>query len=146
MSRKTFTRTIRIVCRSVSAPVGSLPLAVTAMGDFEGEQQEEVSINAEKIAEEVNSLIRQKLQPEKWVPKKVDGWTKDLIEATLKLLAETKKPFKYIVTCVIQQRTGAGLTSAYSALWDTSRDGAFAADFENDHLQCSISLYWVKLD
>jgi dynein light chain Tctex-type 1 len=116
------------------------------MGDFEGEQQEEVSINVEKITEEINNLMKQKLQAEKWVPKKVDGWTKDLIESTLKLLAETKKPFKYIVTCAIMQRTGGGLTSSYSALWDSSRDGAFAFDFDNDHLQCIISLYWVKLD
>lgn len=116
------------------------------MADFEGEQQEEVTINYEKITEEINNLMKQKLGPEKWLPKKVDGWTKDLIETTLKLLAEAKKPFKYIVTCIIMQRTGGGLTSSYSALWDTSRDGACVVDFENDHLQCVVTVYWVKLD
>ena len=116
------------------------------MGDFEGEQQEEVAINTDKINEGITNLINQKLGTEKWQPKKVDGWTKDLIESTLKLLAETKKPFKYIVTCIIMQKTGGGLSSSYSALWDTSRDGASGVQFDNGNLYCVISLFWVKLD
>lgn len=116
------------------------------MADIDDEQHEDVSINTDKVSEDINNVVRQKLGPEKWNPKKVDGWTKDIIETTLKSLGEMKKPFKYIVTCVIMQRTGAGLTSSFSALWDNMRDGAFAVPFDNENLHCVTTVYWVKLD
>jgi dynein light chain Tctex-type 1 len=116
------------------------------MADFEDEQHEEISINTDKVTEDINSTVRQKLAQEKWVPKKVDGWSKDIIDSTLKSLAEMKKPFKFVVTCIVMQRTGAGLASSFSALWDNMRDGAFAVPFENEHLHCITTVYWVKLD
>jgi dynein light chain Tctex-type 1 len=116
------------------------------MADYEGEQQEDVSINPDKITEEINTLMKQKLLTEKWLPKKVDGWTKDLIESTLKMLSEMKKPFKFVVTCVIMQKTGGGLSGAYCSRWDALRDGAAFVEYDNEHLQCVISLFWVKLD
>ena len=34
------------------------------------------------------------------------------------------KPFKYIVTCVIMQRNGAGLHATSSCFWDNANDGS----------------------
>ena len=116
------------------------------MDTYDGaEQQEEATINPDKLSDEVTGLMKQKLQAEKWQPRKVDQWQKDLIESTLKVLAEMKKMYKYVVTCVIMQRTGAGLTMAYSTNWDVN-DGVFSFDFDNEHLQCAISVTWVKID
>ena len=112
------------------------------MGDIVEQEQ---GIEEDKVSEEINSIMRNKLQAEKWNPKKVDGWTKDLIEQALKHLLEHKKGFKYIVTCVIMQRTGAGLTGSHALCW-TKQDGACAVDFENDHLQCVMSMYWARTD
>ena len=58
-----------------------------------------------------------------WNAKKVDGWTSNIVEHCLKRLAEMKKPFKYIVTAIVMQKTGAGLHSAFTAYWDNSADG-----------------------
>jgi len=55
---------------------------------------------------------------------KVGTWSADVIERTLKSLAELGRPFKYVVTCVIQQNSGAGLQSAASCYWDPSTDGS----------------------
>ena len=39
----------------------------------------------------------------------VGQWTNDVVETCVKRLAGLNKPFKYVVTCVIMQRNGAGL-------------------------------------
>jgi len=38
-------------------------------------------------------------------------------------LNDLKKPFKYVVSCLIMQRNGAGIHVAHSAFWDTANDG-----------------------
>lgn len=108
---------------------------------------EDIKIPSEKISEEVELLVKQKLQSEKWSPKKVDGWTKDLIENILKVLAEMKKPYKYVVTCIIMQKNGAGLYSTAGAIWNETTDGRvnyIMADHE--WLVCNTTVYWAKID
>ena len=39
-------------------------------------------------------------------------------------LYAAKKPYKYVVTCTILQRTGSALHSSRSAYWDGVSDGA----------------------
>ena len=46
-----------------------------------------------------------------------------VIELTMKRLKELNQPFKYIVTCAIMQKNGAGLHMATSTFWDNSSDG-----------------------
>ena len=120
------------------------------MGDHyaEDEANEEISIDASKIQEDIDKYVQNKLTTEaaKWNAKKVDAWGKDVIEFTLKSLAEMKKPFKFIVTCTFMQKTGAGLTASFNALWDNSRDGTFSMKNENDAVVCVTTVYWVKID
>ncbi len=112
----------------------------------EDDQHEEISINTDKLNEDIQSIVKQKLGNEKWSAKKVDGWSKDIIEFALKSLAEMKKPFKYVVTCIIMQRNGAGMSSAYSSYGDNMRDSLYSVPCETEHLHCITTVYWVKLD
>ena len=56
---------------------------------------------------------------------KVNQWTNGVVESCLASLTKLQKPFKYIVTCVIMQKNGAGLHTASSCYWDNSTDGLF---------------------
>lgn len=46
-----------------------------------------------------------------------------VIEHAMKRLKDRKEAFKYIVTCVIMQKNGAGMHMATSCHWDNSSDG-----------------------
>jgi hypothetical protein len=46
-----------------------------------------------------------------------------MVEVCLKRLTGLNKPFKYVVTCVIMQKNGAGLHTASSCYWDNTTDG-----------------------
>uniref|UniRef100_G1KD68 Dynein light chain Tctex-type 1 n=1 Tax=Anolis carolinensis TaxID=28377 RepID=G1KD68_ANOCA len=54
---------------------------------------------------------------------KVNQWTTSVVEQILSQLTKLGKPFKYVVTCVIMQKNGAGLHTASSCFWDNSADG-----------------------
>ena len=116
------------------------------MADFEDDQHEETSINSDKITEDISNTVKQKLLTETWAAKKVDAWTKDIIDSALKSLAEMKKNFKYVVTCVIMQKNGAGMASAFTGLWNNLCDGVLFVPWENDHIHCITTVYWLKVD
>uniref|UniRef100_A0A1A8I6U6 Dynein, light chain, Tctex-type 1 n=1 Tax=Nothobranchius kuhntae TaxID=321403 RepID=A0A1A8I6U6_NOTKU len=54
---------------------------------------------------------------------RVNQWTTIVIEQCLGQLSSLRQPFKYIASCVIMEKTGAGLQAANSCFWDTSTDG-----------------------
>ncbi|GLD95679.1 hypothetical protein PINS_up004357 [Pythium insidiosum] len=50
-------------------------------------------------------------------------WSNTLVASVLTGLQNLNKPFKYAVTCMIMQKTGAGMSTAASCLWDPTLDG-----------------------
>uniref|UniRef100_A0A914VTN3 Dynein light chain Tctex-type 1 n=1 Tax=Plectus sambesii TaxID=2011161 RepID=A0A914VTN3_9BILA len=71
----------------------------------------------------------------------VNMWTQSIVEGTLAQLTKMSKPFKYIVTCVIMQKNGAGLHIASSCFWDNSTDGSCMVRWENKSLYCVVSIF-----
>lgn len=56
-------------------------------------------------------------------PKKVDDWTNQVTDNCLQGLQKLQKHFKYVVTCIIMQKNGAGLHTSAGMFWDTKKDG-----------------------
>uniref|UniRef100_A0A8C5JRT0 Dynein light chain Tctex-type 1 n=1 Tax=Junco hyemalis TaxID=40217 RepID=A0A8C5JRT0_JUNHY len=76
---------------------------------------------------------------------KVNQWTTSVVEQTLSQLTKLGKPFKYIVTCVIMQKNGAGLHTASSCFWDNSSDGTCTVRWENKTMYCIVSAFGLAL-
>ncbi|CAD7694751.1 unnamed protein product [Ostreobium quekettii] len=70
-------------------------------------------------------------------------WTSNILEHSIKKLAGLNKPFKYIVTCIIMQKNGAGLHTAASCYWDNSTDGSRTVRWENKTLYCICTVFGV---
>eukprot|EP00069_Balaena_mysticetus_P012045 bmy_21554T0 len=75
---------------------------------------------------------------------KVNQWTTNVVEQTLSQLTKLGKPFKYIVTCVIMQKNGAGLHTASSCFWDSSTDGSCTVRWENKTMYCIVSAFGLS--
>ena len=71
----------------------------------------------------IDTSIEPILGNQVYAPKKVGDWTSSIVEAVLKMLQAANKPFKYVVTCIIMQKNGAGLHTASTCFWDTKSDG-----------------------
>uniref|UniRef100_A0A673T3X8 Dynein light chain Tctex-type 1 n=1 Tax=Suricata suricatta TaxID=37032 RepID=A0A673T3X8_SURSU len=76
---------------------------------------------------------------------KVNQWTTSVVEQTLSQLTKLGKPFKYIVTCVIMQKNGAGLHTASSCFWDSSTDGSCTVRWENKTMYCIVSAFGLSI-
>ncbi|KAF1316092.1 Dynein light chain, partial [Globisporangium splendens] len=56
-----------------------------------------------------------------------------------------KKNFKYIVTCLVRQRKGAGLELHSSSYWDEKADGACIVSRKNPTMSVVVSVYGIAI-
>lgn len=62
----------------------------------------------------------------------VDQWVNMVCEMIIGKLNDTKKPFKWVVSCLIMQKNGAGVHCSHSAHWDTASDGMLTVIWPKD--------------
>lgn len=105
----------------------------------------------------------------------VSQWTSVCLESCIKKLAGLNKPFKYVVTCIIMQKSGAwvgrtglrkpachqqahtcslapacapagaGLHTAASCWWDNTTDGSRTVKFENKSMYCIMTVFGLAI-
>jgi len=101
--------------------------------------------DAEFLVEDVEAIIKGALQSTladvAYDHDKVGAWTTAVIDSSLKGLQALGKPFKYVVTCIIMQKTGAGLHTAAGAFWDRARDGICKVPWENATMHCVVTVF-----
>uniref|UniRef100_A0A672P466 Dynein light chain Tctex-type 1-like n=1 Tax=Sinocyclocheilus grahami TaxID=75366 RepID=A0A672P466_SINGR len=68
-----------------------------------------------------------------------------IVESSLRQLTKLGKPFKYMVTCIILQKNGAGLQTASSCFWDNSTDGSCTVRWENKTIYCIVSVFGLAI-
>lgn len=83
--------------------------------------------------------------PNAYQHNKVNQWTSNVVEQCLNQLTKLGKPFKYIVTCVIMQKNGAGLHTASSCFWDNGTDGSCTVRWENKTMYCIVSVFGLAI-
>ncbi|XP_064408166.1 dynein light chain Tctex-type 1-like isoform X2 [Latimeria chalumnae] len=76
---------------------------------------------------------------------RVNQWTSSVVETCLNQLTKLGKPFKYIVTCVILQKNGAGLHTTSSCFWDNTVDGSCTVRWENKTMYCILSVFGLAI-
>ncbi|XP_031619779.1 dynein light chain Tctex-type [Contarinia nasturtii] len=76
---------------------------------------------------------------------KVNHWTKTVVDNCLAVLTKLQKPYKYIVTCMIMQKNGAGLHTASSCYWNNETDGSCTVRWENKTMYCIVSVFGLAI-
>ena len=79
-------------------------------------------------------------------PALVQKASDSLINTCLKNLAQQNKPYKWAVTCVVQQKTGAGLVTSCCMHWDAKKDTRCSIAWENDKLNVIVTVYAMAID
>eukprot|EP00435_Cladocopium_sp_Y103_P033667 s2641_g8.t1 len=82
----------------------------------------------------------------------VPHWINEICESIMARLNEQKKPFKYVVSCIIMQRNGAGLHTATSCWWDAGNDGVYtyvwprekSKDVVNKSMYCIVTVFGLE--
>lgn len=79
-------------------------------------------------------------------PEKFKKLSDKIVQQVLEELNKMKKPFKYIVTCTVNQRDGPGLYSHSSCYFNTDTDTIQTFKWVNEAVFCIVSIYIMALN
>lgn len=111
----------------------------------EAEGGEETTFVVDEVKQIIQESVENTLGAASYQNNKVNQWTSSVVEQCLNQLTKLGKPFKYIVNCLIMQKTGAGLHTASSCYWDNSTDGSCTIRWENKTMYCIVIVYGLAI-
>lgn len=98
---------------------------------------------------EIDTMIRKVLGDvlgeQAFIHAKANQWTNNIIEGCLKNLQGLAKPFKYVVTCCLTQKAGAGLHMASCMRWDERTDSKCTVQWESQTMHVIVTAYWCAI-
>ncbi|XP_034253058.1 dynein light chain Tctex-type [Thrips palmi] len=110
---------------------------------------DDVGEESQFVVDEVSTIIKEAVEStiggNAYQHNKVNQWTSSVVETLLGTLTKQQKPFKYIVTCTIMQKNGAGLHTASSCYWDNTSDGSCTVRWENKSMYCIVSVFGLAI-
>jgi len=109
------------------------------------EEENVQTFEYEEVKGTIEGAVENVLGQQVYQPKKVHGWTSSIVEQVLKTLQQASKPFKYVVTCVIMQKNGAGLHTASTCFWDTKTDGSCSIRWENKTMHAIVTVFALHI-
>ncbi|XP_068446959.1 dynein light chain Tctex-type 3-like [Clinocottus analis] len=105
----------------------------------------ESSFNSEEADNIIKECIESVVGADDYNQSLVNKWTAGIVERCLTQMVKQGKAYKYIVTCAVMQKTGAGLHAANSCYWDTALDGSSTVRWENRTMYCVVSVFAVAV-
>ena len=87
------------------------------------EMDDDLSFPSEEIKIILEQVIESVLETAEWDEKKVPAWINEIVEKSMKQIIELKYPYKFIVTCMLLQKTDKPLMSSFSVSWENNMDG-----------------------
>ncbi|XP_059842544.1 dynein light chain Tctex-type 1-like [Hemitrygon akajei] len=101
------------------------------------------------IVDEVTGIITESIETvigeNGYQASRVNHWTNSVMELSLRQLTRLGKPFKYILTTVIMQKNGAGLSAAHSCYWDANTDASCTVRWENNTMYCIVTVFGLGI-
>jgi len=98
-----------------------------------------------EIKKLIQNTMNSVLSEEAYDPAKVQDWANQGVEMILQDLSKKAERYKFVVTCTIMQRKGAGLHSTSSCLWDKSSDNCCSDKWSNDTMYCIVSVFALRV-
>lgn len=99
----------------------------------------------DEVTKIISDAIEAVLKDHDYEQHKVNQWSANISENCLSVLSKLKKQFKYIVTCSIMQKTGAGIHTASSCYWDSATDGTCTVRWENKTMCCVVTCFGLAI-
>jgi len=118
---------------------------VVAMAEVPFDEEHVQTFDYEEVKGIIEQATQNVLGEQSYNPRKVHGWTSAVVEQVLKALQQASKPFKYVVTCIIMQKNGAGLHTASTCFWDTKTDGSCSVRWENKTMHAIVTVFALHI-
>lgn len=93
----------------------------------------------------VQDAVRTVLEGKVYDNNKANEWVNSMTNACIEDLKQLYPNFKYIVTCFIRQRKGAGLEVGGGTYWDEKSDGSCIVLWENATIAAVLYVYGLAI-
>ncbi|KAL0969570.1 hypothetical protein UPYG_G00229230 [Umbra pygmaea] len=111
----------------------------------EFQDSDETAFVIEEITTIIKDTVEATIGSSAYIQNRINQWTSSVVETSLNQLSKLNKPFKYIVTCIILQKNGAGLHTASSCFWDSTMDGSCTVRWENKSMYCIVTVFGLAV-
>lgn len=109
-------------------------------------QDDTAEFPTEDVEMIVKNAIASCLMENMYNPKKVNDWINSIVDTCLRELVALNRPFKYIITCVIMQKNGAGMNTTASMFWDGTKDRHCVVPWENQTMHSIVTVYGLAVN
>ena len=99
------------------------------MADEQDQIEDDNSFPSEDIEIKISEVAEEVLKDAMWDEHKVPQWINQINEKLMLSLMSLGKPYKYVVTVVMQQKTGAQISGAVSCYYENTTDGVVVQTF-----------------
>lgn len=103
-------------------------------------------------SDEVESIIRESIEKvigdeKTFHREKLKTWNESIARTCLDEFSKLKKRFKFVATCIINQRNGAGLVQHSSCFFNSETDKIVTYTWEkHPQMYCVVNVYVFSLD
>mmetsp|Transcript_18050 Transcript_18050/g.16154 ORF Transcript_18050/g.16154 Transcript_18050/m.16154 type:complete len:115 (-) Transcript_18050:225-569(-) len=108
-------------------------------------EDEELMFNNEVISKLANESVSNIIGEKMYTEKDSKIWMNKIVESVLTSLQTLNKPFKYIVTVLLEQKNGAGLYASSDCRWDASTDGFCCVNWNNETTHAVITIFGLHI-
>ena len=91
--------------------------------------EDDNSFPSEEIDGKIIEVAEEVLKEAMWDEHKVPMWINQINEKLVAAIISLNKPYKQVVTVVMQQKTGAQISGAVSCYYENTTDGVCAQTF-----------------
>ena len=95
------------------------------MAEIEGVEDDN-SFPSEDIELKITEATEEILKDAMWDEHKVPGWINQINEKIMAGLMTLERPYKYVITVLMQQKTSAQISGAVSCYYENTTDGVVA--------------------
>ena len=75
----------------------------------------------------------------------MSSWVNSIVESSVCSLSKLQKTYKYVVSCILLEKNGSGLTVASSCYWDSEMDGSCTVRWENRTMCCIVNVFGLAM-
>lgn len=108
-------------------------------------EDDEADFVSERIQEIAKNAVSQVLGDAVYSSAKSGEWCTQISDNCLKELTKLNKPFKFLVTCILMQKSGAGLCTAATCFWDSKTDGLCSLQVNGETFDCIVTVYMCQI-
>ncbi|KAF0369749.1 Dynein light chain Tctex-type 1 [Gigaspora margarita] len=115
-------------------------------GEFSSFKDPKKTFNEDEVKIIVKEIVESTiLQDSAYLHSRISNWNAIIVENTVKRLAALNKSIKYIVTCTIFEKNGAGIHATTTCHWDSKHDGSTTYRHDTNSMYVIVNVWGLSV-